>query len=86
MVTVELRNLSTRSIASFDAIFVTPKGLAGYEFHVPVERWQTRRVARSFVVDEDAGVPELREGPVSTCTVHSIVYSDGTTWRGPSPL
>lgn len=85
-VTVEIRNGSSKSISAFDALLWTPKSLTGYTFHVPVEPWQTRRISAWQAVEKDAGDPKDRVGPVTQCTLHTIEYSDGTAWRGPSPL
>ena len=85
-VTVEIRNRSAKSISSFEALLWTRKSLTGYTFHLPVEPWQARRISAWQIVEADAGDPRDRMGPVTQCTLHSIAYSDGSSWYGPSPI
>jgi hypothetical protein len=83
---MEIRNHSSKSISSFAAILVTPKTLDGFTFHESVGPWQTRAISEMQTIVPATGDPKLRLGRVTSCYVHLIDYSDGSSWAGPSPL
>src|SRR6202790_1191724 len=78
LVTVEIHNLSSKKISSFEALLTTDRALTGYTFHSDVAPREARRVTAWQVIEKNASDPRLLLGRASSCQPHRIEYSDGS--------